>query len=106
MVMIEVFVMLNHTNMYDTKIQLKISLPCVPQIGSCLFLGEEHRQDWANILIPNWKYIQAEYDEYSKIDNMHTWEDFTELIEDFCNVETVMYNTKNKNNPTIHLIIS
>lgn len=104
--MIEVFIMLNHTSMYEETIQLKISLPCVPQIGSFLFLGEEHTKMFAEILFSNWDYIKNIYDEYSKIDNLHTLDDFEEFVNDFCKVESVMYNTKNKNNPTIHIIIS
>jgi hypothetical protein len=51
MVMIDMYVMLNHTSMYDTHIQLKISLPGIPQKGNELFLGQEHREEFGKIII-------------------------------------------------------
>jgi hypothetical protein len=105
MVMIDVFIMLDHTSVDDTHIQLKILLPHVPQTENCLFLGEKHKTEFAKIIMSNWDYIITEYDEYSKIDNLHTLDDFVDFVSDFIIIKSVMYNTTNKNNPTIHLVI-
>jgi hypothetical protein len=106
MVMINMFVMLNHTSMYDRHFQLQIVLPFVPEIGSSLFLGKEHLHEFAEIIMKNWRYIQSNYDEYARIDNLHTLEDFVDFVNDFSTVENVLYNTNEKKNPTIHLKIT